>query len=58
LGDDPGADIVRELQGQPYDLVVLGAVDRSTDEHLYLGRPSETVLQRGNTPAVVLVTHA
>jgi nucleotide-binding universal stress UspA family protein len=57
LGDDPGAAIVRELQRQPYDLVVLGAMDRSTDDHLYLGSPIETVLQRGNTPAVVLVTH-
>lgn len=57
LGDDPGAAIVHELQRQPYDLVVLGAVDRSTDDRLYLGSPIEATLQRGNTPAVVLVTH-
>ncbi len=56
LENDPGLAIVRELQRQPYDLVVLGAVDRSTDNDLYIGSPIETVLMRGGVPAVVLVT--
>jgi len=55
LENDPGLAIIRELQRQPYDLVVLGAVDRSTDAHLYVGSPIEAVLMRGGVPAVVLV---
>jgi Kef-type K+ transport system membrane component KefB len=55
LERDAGLAIIRELQRQSYDLVVMGAMDRSTDEHLYVGSPIETVLMRGGVPAVVLV---
>jgi nucleotide-binding universal stress UspA family protein len=57
ISEDPGAAILHELVRQPYDLVVLGAVDRSTDDTLYIGTPIETVLMHGHTPAVVVVTH-
>ncbi len=54
---DAGEAIVRELHRQRYSLVVLGAVDRSADGRLYLGGPIETVLARGDTPTVLLISH-
>ena len=57
IADDPGKAILRELKRQPYQLVVLGAVDRTVDDQLYLGSPIQTVLTRDRTPAVVLVAH-
>ncbi len=57
LGNDPGQAILRELKRGDYDLVALGAVDRSVDGRLDLGTPIETTLARGKTPALVLVTH-
>jgi len=55
LGNDPAEEIVKELRRRPYQMLVLGAVDRSTDAHLYVGSPIEAVLMRGGVPAVVLV---
>ena len=57
IGSDAGEVIVRELHRQRYDLVVMGAVDRSADNRLYLGGPVETVLARGDTPTVLLISH-
>jgi hypothetical protein len=57
FGEDPGAEIVRELQRQPYQLVVLGAVDRGADGRLDLGASIPTVLTQSRTPAVLLVSH-
>jgi hypothetical protein len=57
FGEDPGAAIVRELQREPYQLVVLGAVDRGADGHLDLGASIPTVLTQSRTPAVLLVSH-
>ncbi len=57
LGEDPGAEIVRELRRQPYQLVVLGALDRGSEDHMDLGGHIRTVLVEGATPAVLLVTH-
>ena len=57
LGNDPGQAILRELKRGHYDLVALGAVDRSVDGRLDLGEPIEATLARGKTPALVLVTH-
>ncbi|HJT77277.1 MAG TPA: cation:proton antiporter, partial [Gemmataceae bacterium] len=57
LGDDPGQEVVKELGRRPYQLVVLGAADRSSHARLHLGKAVETVLLRGRVPAVVLVSH-
>lgn len=57
LGDDPGKAIVQELRRVHYDLVALGAVDRSIDHRLDLGGPVETTLAEGQTPALLLVRH-
>jgi nucleotide-binding universal stress UspA family protein len=57
LGEDPGAAIVRELQRRPYQLVVLGAVNRGGRGRLDLGSSIPTVLTQSRTPAVLLVSH-
>jgi nucleotide-binding universal stress UspA family protein len=56
LGEDPGAEIVRELQRRPYQLVVLGAVNRGGGGRLDLGSCIPTVLTQSRTPAVLLVS--
>jgi nucleotide-binding universal stress UspA family protein len=58
LGEDPGAEIVRELWRRPYQLVVLGAVDRGAGYRLDLGASIPTVLTQSRTPAVLLVSRA
>ncbi|HZC05957.1 MAG TPA: cation:proton antiporter [Ktedonobacterales bacterium] len=57
LGNDPGKAIVHELKRGRYDLVALGAIDRSVDHRLDLGAPVEVTLAQGRTPTLVLVTH-
>ena len=57
LGEHPGTAIVRELQRRPYQLVVLGAVDRGADGRLDLGGSIPTVLTQSRTPAMLLVSH-
>lgn len=57
LGDDPSKAIVRELKRGHYDLVALGAIDRSVDDRLDLGAPVEVTLAQGRIPTLVLVTH-
>ncbi len=56
-GRSPGEAILAELERAPYELMVLGAVDRGTDDRPYLGRTIQTVLTEGDTPAVLLVSH-
>ncbi|MBV8772039.1 MAG: cation:proton antiporter [Deltaproteobacteria bacterium] len=57
LGEDPGEEILRELERRPYDLVVLGAVGRSSQGNFYLGRSVHSVLMRGRTATMILITH-
>ena len=57
LGTDVTQEILKELGRQPYDLVVLGTVDRGTDEELQLGRSVHPLLAQSDVPVVVLVTH-
>jgi Kef-type K+ transport system membrane component KefB len=56
VGEDPGTEIVRELWRRPYQLVVLGAVDRGAGYRLDLGACIPTVLTQSRTPAVLLVS--
>jgi Kef-type K+ transport system membrane component KefB len=56
LGEDPGAEIVHELQRRPYQLVVLGAVNRGGGGRLDLGACIPTVLTQSRAPAVLLVS--
>jgi nucleotide-binding universal stress UspA family protein len=58
LGEDVTEEILKELRRRPYQLVVLGTVDRSTGDGLQLGRSIQPLLVRSETPALVLVTHA
>jgi Kef-type K+ transport system membrane component KefB len=57
LGNDPAEAILNELERQPYQLVVLGAADRSGDNRLYLGSPTQTILTQTRVPVVLLVSH-
>lgn len=57
LGNDPAEAILKELARQPYQLIVLGAADRSKDNRLYLGSPIQTILTESRVPAVLLVSH-
>ncbi len=57
ISNDPTEAILKELGEQPYDLVVLGAVDRGGDGRIVLGATVQSVLTTGDTPAVVLIKH-
>ncbi len=57
LGEDAAEEILKEINRSPYQLMVLGTVDRSTQEGLQLGRSIQSLLTRSEIPAVVLVTH-
>ncbi|HEY9777717.1 MAG TPA: cation:proton antiporter [Planktothrix sp.] len=50
--------IIKELQRGQYDLVVLGAIDRSADSGVFLGKSVQRILTETKTPAGVLVFHA
>lgn len=49
--------ILRELNQRPYELVVMGGIDRGTHNSLYLGNTIQTVVTRGKTPTLTLITH-
>jgi nucleotide-binding universal stress UspA family protein len=57
LADDSTEAILHELGRRPYDLVVLGTVDRSGDDRLLLGSSIPAVLARSPVPALLLVMH-
>lgn len=57
IGGDAGQAILRELDDRSYQLVVLGAFDRSGDERLSLGGTVQSVLTHARTPSVVLISH-
>jgi nucleotide-binding universal stress UspA family protein len=57
IGEDVTEEILNELRRTPYQLIVLGTVDRSTDEGLQLGRSIHALLTQSEIPAVLLVTH-
>lgn len=57
VSQDSAAEILDELATGRYQLVVMGAMDRSRDSRLHLGATVQTVLSRSHTPSVVLVSH-
>lgn len=57
VAKDPAKAIVRELTENPYDLVVLGGIDRGHDGRMYVGSTIQTVLMNDRTPAVLFVAH-
>lgn len=56
--DNPGDAILDELASEPYDLVVIGGVDRGRDGKPYMGRTVRSVLLKSKTPMVLLTTHS
>jgi nucleotide-binding universal stress UspA family protein len=57
VGENPAAVILDALEREEYHMVVLGGVDRGTDDRPYLGRSITSVLTRSRTPALLLVSH-
>jgi nucleotide-binding universal stress UspA family protein len=58
VGENPAAIILRELEREEYQMVVLGGVDRGKDGRLLLGSSITSVLTKSRTPALLLVSHA
>jgi nucleotide-binding universal stress UspA family protein len=55
VSQNPRQAIVNEINSGKYDMVVLGAVDRSGDSGIMLGRSVPQILTETNIPAGVLV---
>jgi Kef-type K+ transport system membrane component KefB/nucleotide-binding universal stress UspA family protein len=55
ISTDVNATILKELKLHAYDMVVLGAVDRSSDAGIYLGKCVQTVLTETMIPAGILI---
>lgn len=57
ISEDRDAAIAAELNKRPYDLVVLGAVDRSGDAGIFLGKSIQSLLAKSKVPTGILVMH-
>ncbi len=56
LADDPAQAVLDELRRQSYDLLVLGAVVRSSTEGIALGSTVERLLKAAEMPRALLVS--
>lgn len=56
LAADPAAAVLAELHRQPYHLLVLGAVMRSSEQGISLGSTAERLLSAATVPRVLLVS--
>ncbi len=56
LGADPAYTILEELANTAYDMIVLGAVGRSSDGGLALGSTVEHLLRHATLPRLLLVS--
>lgn len=58
LHANPAEAILAEMQRQPYDLIVLGSVMRSSEQGISLGRTVEHLLQATEIPRVLLLSRS
>ncbi len=58
LHANPAEAAIAEMQRQPYDLLVLGSVMRSSEEGIALGRTVEHLLQATEIPRVLLLSRS
>ena len=58
LHANPAEAAIAELARQPYDLLVLGGVMRSSDSGISLGRTVEQLLQITSVPRVLLLSRS
>ncbi len=58
LHANPGEATLAEMQRQPYDLLVLGSVMRSSEGGISLGRTVEHLLQATEIPRVLLLSRS
>jgi len=56
LSDDPAEAAVKEMSRQPYDLLVLGSVMRSSDQGISLGHTVERLLHVAKIPRLLLIS--
>lgn len=56
VAERPDERIVRELKSGRYDLVVLGAINRSRSAKPHLGRTVHAVLSQSPVPALILIS--
>jgi Kef-type K+ transport system membrane component KefB/nucleotide-binding universal stress UspA family protein len=56
LANDPAEAAVQEMRRRPYDLLVFGGVQRSSDQGISLGRTAERLLQVEEVPRVLLIS--
>ena len=56
LAATPAQAVLAELERQPYDLIVLGGVMRSSDQGISLGRTIEYLLHAAKIPRVLLLS--
>lgn len=56
LSADPAEAVLAELRRQPYELMVVGAVMRSSSEGISLGGTAERLLHGAGVPRVLLVS--
>lgn len=57
VAEDTGQAILDELRKGPYDLVVMGGIDRGRDGRIYLGHTIHSVLLESRIPSVLLLKH-
>lgn len=57
VGEDVTEAVLKELKRVPYQLLVMGTVNRGTEEDVQLGRSIQSLLTRANMAALLLVTH-
>jgi Kef-type K+ transport system membrane component KefB/nucleotide-binding universal stress UspA family protein len=57
VGKNSTQEILDELKRGRYDLILMGAVDRTGDKGFYLGSTVESILIESSTPSCVLVYH-
>ena len=56
MGADPAYSILAELERHPYDLVVVGAIMRSSEGDLALGNTIDHLLRHAKVPRLLLVS--
>ena len=58
IAKEARAAIVNEIKSGRYDLIVLGAIDRSGTSGIVLGKTVQTILAETSIPAAIVVFHA
>jgi hypothetical protein len=55
VAEDVDTEIVRSIKSESFDMIVLGAVDRTADSGIYLGKSVQKILTETSVPAAVFI---